>query len=91
MTDYKADPFWSSNPAGGDVTVTRFNRGEFIVRWPGANARILGQGNTQVTALGFFDNAYCILSQLEEEGAIVRCAAANGTLVDVPFTVLLGS
>jgi hypothetical protein len=88
---YNADPFWSSNPAGSYVAVRRFNLGEFIVSWPGADARIIDYGNLQVTALGMYDNAHCKLTGIFAEAALVRCFAANGTPVDVPFTILLGS
>jgi hypothetical protein len=41
--------------------------------------------------LGLYDNAYCSIVQLAGDGANVRCFAANGTQVDVAFTILLGS
>jgi hypothetical protein len=91
LSSYKVSPFWSSNPAGGDVVVNRINVGEFTVSWAGADPHIIGMGNVQVTALGLYDNAQCIIEQLASDGVVLKCFAANGAPVDVPFTVLLGS
>jgi hypothetical protein len=88
---YNIDPFWSSNPAGGPVTVNRINRGMFNVTWAGVDPSIIDLGNLQVTALGVYDNANCVPYQLNVDGARVHCYAANGTPVDVAFTILLGS
>ena len=51
---------------------------EGAMRGPGDRARL-------------YDNAYCKVWTIYIDGAIVRCFAANGTLVDVGFTALLGS
>jgi hypothetical protein len=48
-------------------------------------------GTMQVTALGFYDYAQCKIHGFNAERAAVRCFAPNGTLVDVAFTVLMGS
>ena len=91
LSSYSVDPFWSSNPSGGLVTVNRIATGEFTVHWAGSDPLILGLGNVQVTAVGWNSNGTCIISQLSPEGALVRCAAANGTPVNEPFSILLGS
>jgi hypothetical protein len=91
LSSYTIGPFWSSNPAGGQVTVSRFNRGDYTVTWTGADAQILGLGNAQVTAVGTYDNASCTLTRRTVESASVYCFAANRAPVDVPFSVLLGS
>ena len=91
VSSYNVDPFWGSNPAGGQVTVNRINLGAFAVRWMGADSKIIEMGNVQVTALGTNDNSNCMVNQLAVDGAVVVCYAANGAPVDVPFTILLGS
>ena len=91
LSSYTVDPFWSSNPSGGIVRVNRILTGEFIVLFSGADPLILGLGNVQVTAVGWNSNATCNISQLSPDGALVRCTAANGTPVNEPFSILLGS
>jgi hypothetical protein len=91
VSSYTVSPFWSSNPGGGAVTVTRVGTGMFRVSWAGVDSHIIDWGTAQATALGTFDNSYCSIYQFDPEGAVVRCFAANGAAVDVPFTMLIGS
>lgn len=91
LSAYNIDPFWSSNPSGGVTRVNRINRGIFNVTWEGVDPSIIDLGNVQVTALGLYDNATCAIYQLNTDGARVHCYATNGTPVDEPFTILLGS
>ena len=91
VSSYNVDPFWSSNPAGGQVRVDRLNRGIFNVTFAGVDPSIIDLGNVQVTALGVYDNSTCAIYQLNVDGARVHCFAANGTAVDVPFTILYAS
>jgi hypothetical protein len=88
---YEPSAFWTSNPASGKAKVERVVQGDFYVSWEGMDPEIIDGGTVHVTALGLYDNAYCKVKNVFVEGVSVRCFAANGTLVDVPFTVLLGS
>jgi hypothetical protein len=61
------------------------------VDWRGIDPAIIELGNIQVTALGFQEYAQCKIHDVGSTIAGVRCFAPNGTLVDVAFTVLMGS
>jgi len=91
VTQYTVDPYWSTNPDGSGVMVTRIAQGVFDVAWFNAMDDFIGYGNIQVTALGVYDNAQCKITSTYVARAGVKCFAANGVAVDVPFTVLLGS
>ena len=91
LTQYAGDPYWSTNPDGGSVIITRISKGVFDVAWPGAIDDFNYYGNIQVTAVGLYDNAQCKIATTYVARAAVKCFAANGALVDVPFTVMLGS
>jgi hypothetical protein len=88
---YSPGPFWSSNPTGGSISVQRASTGVYFVDWQGVAPAIIDLGNIQVTALGFQEYAQCKIHGFGDTIAGVRCFAPNGTLVDVAFTVLLGS
>ena len=91
FTQYTADPYWSTNPDGSGVMVTRISQGVFDVAWFNAMDDFIGYGNIQVTALGMYDNAQCKITNTYIARAGVKCFAANGAPADVPFTVMLGS
>lgn len=86
------DPHWNWNPSGSAVAFTRLTTGEYSIEWPFADGLIVGYGTVQVTAItgDLFDNSRCTASH-GYAYARVKCYAANGVPVDVPFTVLIGS
>ncbi len=88
---YAPSAFWSSNPTGGPISVQRASTGVYFVDWRGVDPSIIDLGNIQVTALGFYEYAQCKIHGFGSTIAGVRCFAPNGALVDVAFTVLLGS
>lgn len=85
---YSPDPDYSSNPAGGGISITRTAKGKYTIWWVGVDAEILRGGNVQVSGLG---NKQCKVSGQDAERALVRCFAPNGTLADGYYLVLLGS
>jgi hypothetical protein len=91
VVQYTGDPYWSTNPDGGPVIVTRISTGVFDVAWPNAMDDFIEYGNIQVTAVGMYDTGQCKISVTYMARAGVKCYAPNGALVDLPFTVLLGS
>jgi hypothetical protein len=89
--NYTPDSFYSSNPVGGAITITRSAVGEYTVRWTGVDAEIRDLGNVQVTAYGD-DGAQCkVGGYVQLDSAPVRCFAANGVAVDAYFTVMFHS
>jgi hypothetical protein len=88
---YDPDPYWSSNSVSGKTRVERISQGIYFVNWLDMQLEILDAGTAHVSALGTFDNSNCSVTNVYVEGVTVRCFAANGAVVDVPFTVLLGS
>jgi hypothetical protein len=88
---YSPPPAYSSNPAGGAISITRSGVGKYDIWWVGVDAEILGAGNVQVTAMGSAKAQQCKVKGQGPERAQVQCFAPNGTLVDSYFTVLLGS
>ena len=36
---YTPDPFYSSNPGGGTITITRLATGRYSISWPGFNSQ----------------------------------------------------
>jgi hypothetical protein len=84
---------FSSNPAGGAITITRTAVGRYRIQWAGVDPQINGFGTIQVTAWGS-DNTQCrvnIISGYNHDFADVLCFGAAGVLTDARFTVLLGS
>lgn len=90
VAQYTGDPYWSTNPDGGAVIITRISQGVFDVEWPNALDDFIEYGNIQVTALGY-DAGQCKISTTYRARAGVKCFAANGAAADLPFTVMLGS
>jgi hypothetical protein len=90
LSSYNPHSFYSSNPVGGSVVVTRAQVGSYHVRWIGVDAEIRDFGNAQVTAWGF-DNAQCQVGFLDAEGVSVQCFGPNGAAVDTYYSLLLGS
>ncbi len=90
-TSYEPDRFWSAHPTGGKISISRASTGLYYVDWVGADPEIIDMGNIQVTALGFHEYAQCKVEAYGSQIAGVRCFAPSGTLVDVAFTVLMGS
>ncbi len=88
-TSYSPDPRFSSNPAGGGVSITRSAVGKYTVWWVGVDPEILGAGNVQVTSGG--DRTQCKVTGQDAERALVQCLAPNGTLADGYYWVLFGS
>jgi hypothetical protein len=86
------DPFWTWNPTiKSGVTFNRYDVGQYNVSWANVDPEIIGTGTAHVTAVGIYDNASCMIGAIFPTGAQISCFAANSQLVDVPFTVLLGS
>ena len=90
LTSYNPHYFYSSNPVGGSVVITRAQVGSYHVRWIGVEAEIRDFGNAQVTAWGF-DGTQCKLGYLDEDGVSVQCFGPNGAAADTWFSVLLSS
>ncbi len=89
--NYSPDPYRSFNPAFGPISVQRSSTGIYYVDWRGVDPAIIDLGNIQVTALGFQEYAQCKVSAVGSNVAGVRCFAPSGALVDVAFTILMGS
>lgn len=88
---YAPNAYYSSNPAGGPITVNRLSPGDYIIEWAGIDQEIIDVGNMQVTAIGENDYAHCKIRDAGPTAVAVRCFAPNGFLVNTPFAVLLGS
>jgi hypothetical protein len=87
---YTPSTFYSSNPSGGSITISRLATGRYNVTWTGADPYIFDGGDVQVTAYGG-GAAECKVEGWGSESATIRCFMPNGTLVDSYFDVLLGS
>jgi hypothetical protein len=87
---YAPDPFDSSNPAGGAVSIERSSPGLYYLTWEGVNPAIVDLGNVQVTAEGS-DNVQCKVWLWGTFTAYVTCLNSNNAPVDSRFTVLFGS
>lgn len=85
------DHFGAWNPTGGGITISRSGVGKYSVRWSGADPRILGQGNVQVTAVEYGTGTHCKVTGRGTESAQVQCYRPNGTPVDSYYSVMLGS
>lgn len=86
---YTPDPGHASNPAGGEVSITRIAPGKYTIWWVGVDTAILGAGTVQVTDAG--TSTHCKVSGQGAETAQVQCFGPTGTLVDSYYSVLLGS
>jgi hypothetical protein len=88
---YAPSPIYSTNPAGGAISILRQGVGSYRVSWTGASSKIFENGTMQVTAWGEA-GAICQAEQTFTFGIVeVRCFAANGVPVDTWFSVLVGS
>ena len=89
--EYSPSALYSSNPAGGFITIGRRGVGDYTVEWAFVDLEIFGYGNAQVTAFGA--NTRCSVKYLPLAGTSVRvqCFAPNGSPVDSRFSVVLGS
>jgi hypothetical protein len=88
---YSPDPSFSSNPAGGDISITRFGTGRYTVTWTGLEPEIFDGGNPQVTATGVPSNVQCNVSAWDVQAVVVRCFGPDGALMDTQYNVLFGS
>lgn len=90
---YTPSTFYSSNPGGGGITITRSGTGVYTVLFSGFSGLILDGGNVQVTAYGTFGtaNTQCKVGGWGSQSVNVLCFKANGTPDDSYYTVLLGS
>ena len=88
---YTPPVFGAWNPSGGGISIIRSGVGKYSVRWLGADPRILGRGNVQVTPVEFGTGTHCKVTGQGSESAQVRCYRPNGTLVDSYYSVMLGS
>jgi hypothetical protein len=89
LASYAPLPYYSTNPAGQPITITRRGVGYYDVQWAGVDPEILDEGNVQVTAWG--SNALCKGTRSSLGSAQVFCFAPNGAPVDSRYTVLFGS
>jgi hypothetical protein len=94
---YTPSAFYSSNPTGGTISITRSSMGSYTISWTGVGSDIFDGGDVQVTAYGF-SNAQCKVEgwgsalPIGSALALVRCfTPGTGTPVDSSFTVLFGS
>jgi hypothetical protein len=85
---YTPSTFYSWNPSGGSVSITRFGTGRYSVSWSGL--ALLDGGDVQVSAYGG-GNAQCKVENWGSNTANVRCFAPGGAPVDSFYTVLYGS
>jgi hypothetical protein len=88
--NYTPSTFYSSNPTGGAISISRSGTGLYTVSWAGVDPQIFEGGDVQVTAYGG-GNAQCKVSSWGSASANVRCFSPSGALVDAFYTVLLGS
>ena len=86
---YSPLPYFSSNPSGGPITITRSGVGSYRVEWTYADSHILEEGNAQVTAYG--SNALCRIITAYGSVAEVKCVSPAGTPADTRFSVLYTS
>lgn len=89
-SSYTPSPFYSSNPTGGAISVTRPSLGRYTVSWTGVDPTIFDGGDVQVTAYGT-GNVQCKVEGWGAASATVRCFSPGGLLRDSLFVVLLGS
>jgi hypothetical protein len=87
---YTPSTFYSWNPAGGAINISRTGTGRYNVSWTGADPAIFDGGDVQVTAYGG-GATQCKVEGGGSASATVRCFAPHGALVDSFFDVLLGS
>ena len=88
---YTPPAFGAWNPSGGGISISGSGVGKYSVRWSGADPRILGRGNVQVTAVEYVTGTHCKVTGQGTESAQVQCYRPNGTLVDSWYSVVLGS
>jgi hypothetical protein len=87
---YTPSTFYSWNPVGGAISITRLSPGRYSVAWNGVDPAIFDGGDVQVSAYGG-GNAQCKVEGWGSASATVRCFNPTGALVDSFYTVLLGS
>jgi hypothetical protein len=87
-SSYTPNTFYSWNPTGGPVSVTRNGTGNYTASWSGL--ALLDGGDVQVTSYGG-GNAQCKVVSWGSNIANVRCFTPGGAPVDTYYTVLLGS
>ena len=87
-SSYTPSTFYSWNPTGGSISITRSATGSYTVFWSGFV--LLDGGDVQVTAYGG-SNAQCKVIGWGSNNASVRCFNPGGAPVDTWYTVLLGS
>jgi len=85
---YTPSTFYSWNPTGGSISITRNGTGNYTAFWSGLV--LLDGGDVQVTSYGG-GNAQCKVVGWGSNSANVRCFAPGGAPVDTYYTVLLGS
>lgn len=85
---YTPDPYYSWNPSGGGITITRSGTGQYNVSWSGLS--LLDGGDVQVTAYGS-TNAQCKVVGWGSSSVNVMCFTPGGTPVDIYFDVFFGS
>lgn len=83
------------NSRGGDVKISRFSAGNYLVDFIGLGGRTTAGGNVQVTAYGGSPNIVCNSNGWGSGGAdfsaYVRCFQANtGVGVDAYYNILVG-
>jgi hypothetical protein len=83
---------WGGNPDLAVGVQCYSAAGRWWTPWPFADGLMVGYGTVQVTAItgDLFDNSRCTAFH-GYAYARVKCYAANGVPVDVPFTVIIGS
>jgi hypothetical protein len=89
--EYDPSAYWSHNPSKGPILVWRRSKGIYEVFWTDADQHVIDRGNVQVMDFGENNYGHCKPFALGAFNVGVRCFAPNGTLADIPFTILLGS
>jgi hypothetical protein len=87
-TSYTPSPYYSANPGGGTVTITRSSPGQYQVHFSGLS--LPDGGDVQVSAYGG------TTTQCKEQGwgsqdVYVHCFAPGGAPIDSYFDLLFGS
>jgi len=90
---YQPSSFYSHNPAGGDVMVSRTGVGQYEVTWAGYGATVQFAGgltgHPQVSAYGTSSD-YCNTGSMLVDGDTIRvhCFDSSGNPVDTRFVAL---
>lgn len=91
VSDGVADPTYSYNAAGGDITVSHPDTGQYIVAFEGAGGILEGGGHVQVTPVGTPD-VQCAVHDWSGDPDLevgVLCENLDGDWIDSNFTILL--